>query len=59
MQGTVLCELLEDAEGDAVELLNVGDRMLLASGGRGGLGNRYFKRGKRSTTRLFTKGDAG
>jgi GTP-binding protein len=42
-----------------VELLKEGDKVLLLSGGRGGLGNKYFKSSTNTRPRQWTSGEAG
>lgn len=41
------------------DLTKVGDRVCIARGGRGGVGNAHFKSSTNQAPRQFTKGDAG
>lgn len=45
--------------GEALELLTEGDEVLLARGGRGGLGNEHFKSSKNVNPKEFTPGKPG
>ena len=53
--------LVRDAEGGEViaDLARDGDRVMLARGGRGGLGNLHFKSSVNRAPRQFTRGEPG
>ena len=48
-----------EESGYTVEITSDGEKKLLLSGGRGGLGNEHFKSSKNTTPKQFTLGDLG
>lgn len=48
-----------DKAGEVAEIVKIGDRILLAKGGRGGLGNFKFRSSTNTSPREFTKGTPG
>ena len=51
--------LADDKETVIADLTKVGQRIVLAEGGRGGLGNEYFKSSTNQAPRQFTPGEPG
>ena len=51
--------LAEDKETVIADLTRVGQRVVLAEGGRGGLGNEFFKSSTNQAPRQFTPGEPG
>lgn len=51
--------IYDDASGEIVADLKAGDRVVLAQGGKGGLGNDHFKSATHQAPREFTPGEPG
>lgn len=57
--GTVVKEIIDDKEVVIADLLNEGDEIVVAKGGKGGLGNTHFKSPTNQAPRIATKGEKG
>jgi len=57
--GTVIKEIINGKEKIIADLLNDGDSIIVAKGGKGGLGNSHFKSSTNQTPRIATKGEKG
>ncbi len=51
--------VIDDEKNIVAKIVNPGQRQIIASGGRGGLGNFNFRHGQRLTLDKFTPGDSG
>lgn len=59
LQFPVGSQLTNQETGEQFELVNVGDKKLILKGGRGGLGNEYFKSSRNTTPKEATPGKIG
>ena len=57
--GTVVKEIKNGEEKVIADLVNEGDNVIVAKGGKGGLGNTHFKSPTNQTPRIATKGEEG
>jgi len=57
--GTVIKEIIDGEEKPIADLVNEGDKVIVAKGGKGGLGNTHFKSPTNQAPRIATKGEKG
>lgn len=57
--GTVVKEIMDGNEKIIADLVNEGDTVVVAKGGKGGLGNTHFKSSTNQAPRIATKGEKG
>ncbi|MCM8818760.1 MAG: GTPase ObgE [Candidatus Omnitrophica bacterium] len=57
--GTIIKEIIDGEEKIIADLLNENDYIIVAKGGKGGLGNTHFKSSTNQAPRIATKGEKG
>ncbi|RKY31910.1 MAG: GTPase ObgE [Candidatus Omnitrophota bacterium] len=57
--GTVIKEIVDGKEKKIADLVEEGDKVLVAKGGKGGKGNTHFKSSTNRTPKIATKGEKG